>query len=108
MFLRVVWSLYILFAYLATAVVHLRWNDLAWTIVRVAKLCLASPSVGIIEGIARLHMLVLFSFAVILSFRVTSASQLFLLQSSTVSLHVSNLGTKYHSVTHSWMRSLMI
>ena len=91
MFTRILWSLIIVFANLATAAVHLCWYDLGWSAMRLMRLCLASPAVSILEGIARLHLLVLLAFAVILSFRVTSAQQLPLIsEMSNITLNVSS------------------
>ena len=72
---RVCRSVFTIVAHAATAVVHLWWNDLAKTVITLVRLCLASPAVGILQGIATLHMLVLLSFAIALAFRVTSAQQ---------------------------------
>ena len=91
--IRVLRSVFIVFAHAATAAVHLWWNDLAKTAVSLVRICLASPGVGIVEGIAKLHMLVLFSFAVALSFRVTSATQIpTMMKSPNVTLTVGDSG----------------
>ena len=89
---RVCRSVFIVFAHLATAVVHLWWNDLAKTAITLVRLCLASPAVGILQGIATLHMLVLLSFAIALAFRVTFAQQIpIVLTDHNASLNVGSL-----------------
>lgn len=82
-------SVFIAFAHAATATVHLWWSDLPKTAILSVRTCLATPSVGMLERTARLHVLVLLSFAVALSFRVTSAHQLQAgLTSSSITLTV--------------------
>jgi hypothetical protein len=80
------------FANAATAVVHLWWNDLAGTAIWLLGICL-SPSEPIVRGIAKLHLLVLLSFAIAISFRMTSAQQLqAVLNGPNVTLSVSETG----------------
>ena len=98
---RVLQSIFIVFAYVATAVVHLWWNDLAKTAITLVRLCLASPAVGILQGIATLHMLVLLSFAIALAFRVTSAQQTPISQADhKAALNVGSLLPAARSLTY--------
>lgn len=98
---RVLRSVFIVFAHTATAIVHLWWNDLAKTAISVVRLCLAGPAVGILEGIATLHALVLLSFAIALAFRVTSAHQTpAILRDQNTTLTVSSLFSAAWSLAH--------
>lgn len=71
---RVAFSVFIIFAHLATATVHLCWNELAKDIITLVRICLTTSSESIFQAIVKLHTLVLFSFAVAAAFKFTSAA----------------------------------
>jgi hypothetical protein len=70
---RVAFSLFLIFAHLATATIHLVWNDLLKYTMMMVHLCLSTPSISVLQALGQLHLLVLFAFAVAASFRFTSA-----------------------------------